>query len=359
MYVNSGMRKQPVDDPSNDLFTVVGQQSVAFGLSREKKFGIVPSSIFSTLSDDNSELRARAHAAEELKLLVENCRDVHLVEPHFDDFVEFLGDLLDDHNSKVSTAVVDVISALVQQMSKELLSSKAKLLVTKLCRRLGDTNGVVRVSVTKTFTHLMRVASAATVLDSLCTAGISHRNARVRQETLNLAIIALLTFPSSDFDLPRVAKTVAVALIDGRRPVRQAALECYAVLAQAMGPSKRSFLMDNVSGVALQYGIGHELMDAVIARLSNRQLPKHNSSGLIEYVALLNRCGGTATPTPDLEWILSASSGHGSSAVSDGSASSRRSSQSSTPGDFQPFEASRLRRSGRRGFARLPWDSEV
>jgi len=364
MYINSGTRRQSNDESFGDLFTVVGQHSVTVGTSPTKKFGVIPTSIVSVLSENGDDIRARTQAVDELKILFEDPRNINLVVPHFDGLVEFVGCLLDDHSFKVSSAAIDIFAALVRRLPWKLVALKADTLVTILCRHLGNTNGFSRESVTKILTQLMHIATSALVLSSLCTVGLSHRNARVRQETINLVIIALLTFPSSDFDLPHVAKTVAIALIDERRPVRQAALECYAVLAQALGRSKRSVLMGYVSEVEARNGGGSDLTAAVNARLNNRLLPKQDSSGLVQYATYLNRFSGASTPTPDIEWILSASTGLGSakSSASDGVLSSRisaRSSGSNVQDDYQPFGSSRLRRSARRGFSRLPWDHEV
>jgi len=363
MYVNNGTKRQPYDnEPFGDSFTIVGQQSVPVGSSQVKKFGIVPNSIVSILSDSGSDLRARAHAVGELKMLIDDPQNSYLVVPHFDGFIEFVGQLLDDANFKVSSAAIDVLAALVQRLPKKVIASKTDSLVTLLCRRLGDAK---RESVTKIFMQLMHIASSSSVLDSLCAIGISHRNTRVRQETINLVIIALLTFPSSDFNLPHLAKTVAISLIDERRSVRQAALECYAVLAQALGPSRRSILMANVSVVEARSGGGSDLTDAVNARLSNRQLPKQDSSGVVQYVTYVNGNCDKSMRTADIEWILSATAGNGSSAkslVSDSGMSARmsgRSCGSNSQDDAQPFASSRLRQSARRGLFKLPLYSEV
>jgi len=358
MHVNIGSKRQPGDRSLGNLFTVVGS-------SQAKQYGIVPSSIVTILSDCNDDSRARTQAVDDLKILMEDSYNIHLVAPHFDDLVEFVGHLLDDDNFKVCSAAIDVFSALVRRLPKKVVASKAELLVLKLCRHLGSANGYVRESVTRIFTQLMSIASSSSILDSLCAVGISHRNARVRQETVNLIIIALLTFPSSDFSLECITKTAAVALIDGKRPVRQAALECYAVLAHAMGPSKKLNLMLSVSEIEARNGGGTALTDAVNARLSNCKLPKQQSTGLVEYATHINNFYGASTLTPDIEWILSASAGNGSSAkspISDGGLSSRmsaRSRGSNLPDESHPFGQSRLRRSARHGFARLPWDSEV
>jgi len=359
-----GTKRQPSDELLGD-FTIFGQQSVPVGLSQAKKFGIIPSNIVGILSDGSCDFRARTRAVDELKLLIEDPHNVQLVVPHFDGFIEFVGELLDDDNFKVSSAAIDLFAALVKRLPKKTVALKAESLVVMLCRRLDGKNSFIHESVMKIFTHLMHVASSASVVDSLCAVGLSHRNERVRQETINLVIIALLTFPSSDFDLPHVAKTVAISLIDEKPPVRQAALECCAVLAQALGPSKRSLLMASVSEVELRNGGGSDLTAAVNARLDNRQLPKQDSSGVLKYAVYVNRVTGTSVPTADVQWILSASGGCGYSAkssISDGGVSSRisaRSDSSIMRDETQPFAYSRLRRSARYGFNRLPWDSEV
>jgi len=363
MFLNSAAKRQSNDESFGDLFTVVGQHSGAVGLSQAKRFGIIPSRVVSVLSNNSDDVPARTRAVDELKILLDDPHNIHHIVPHFDGLVEFVGSLLDDQNIKVSSGAIDVFAALVRRLPRKLVALNADTLVTILCRRLGDTNGFSRESVTKIFIQLMHIASSASILNSLCAVGLSHRNDRVRQETINLVIVALLTFPSLDFDLPHIAKTVAIALIDERRPVRQAALECYAVLAQALGRSKRSVLMGYISEVEARNGGGSDLTAAVNARLDNHQLPKQDSSGLVQYATYLNRFSGSSAPTPDVAWILSASAGHGSSAKSP--ASSRMSARSfgssvpDLPDDSQPFGSSRLRRSARRGFSRLPWDSEV
>jgi len=358
--LNSGTKRQPNDGLFGDMFTIVGQQSGPVS----KKFGIVPSSTVGILSDSGIDARARSHAVNELKIVIEDTQNIQLVVPHLDDLIEFVSGLLKDEDFKVRSEAIDVFAALVQKLPKRVLASKVELFVQKLCQHLGDTNGLVRESVAKTFTQMMHVVSSALVLDLLCGAGLCHRTDRVRQETINLVIIALLTFPSSDFDLPHVAKTVAIALIDERRPVRQAALECYAVLAQALGPSRRSLLMVNVSDIEARHGGNTGLTDAVNARLSNRQLPTKDSSGLVKYAAYLNRFSGASTPTPDVEWILSATSGLGpstKSSVFDGGLSSRSCVTVSNASDESQshFNSSRFRQSARYGLSRLPWDSEV
>lgn len=55
---------------------------------------------------------------------------------------------------------------------------------------------------------------------------------QTRENTLQLLIFSLVTFPSTEFKVDAVANKVAKMVRDRRRRVRQAALDTLAVLAQ-------------------------------------------------------------------------------------------------------------------------------
>ena len=60
-------------------------------------------------------------------------------------------------------------------------------------------------------------------------------NIRNREGILTAVIAALLAFPSYEFDLRNAAAAVVPALVDPKKRVRRAALECVALLAAFMG----------------------------------------------------------------------------------------------------------------------------
>ncbi|XP_019412149.1 PREDICTED: crescerin-1 isoform X1 [Crocodylus porosus] len=136
---------------------------------------------------------------------------------------------------------------------------------------------------------------------------LCHKNSRVREEVLNVCIGALLAHPARDFDLPQLAAGLAPALVDGKRRVRHAALEAFAVLASAMGPGNAELLFKVVDSVELQED-GDGVMHAVQARLARKTLPKLTEQGFVEYaVPLPSSAHGRASHLPpgaDTDWLL-------------------------------------------------------
>jgi hypothetical protein len=115
------------------------------------------------------------------------------------------------------------------------------------------------------------------------------------------------------------------------------------------------------------------LRNAVNARLVNKQLPKQNIDGLVEYATCASQTQN-GVMTADIAWILSASAGHSSSATAakprmyvdvDVGPSDIGLGQSApcSPGSNSFTDlgnlSARLRRSSRRSLSRLPWDNKV
>lgn len=171
----------------------------------------------------------------------------------------------------------------------------------------------------------------------------------MREETLNVFIAALLTFPSNKFDLPQVTSYIAPALMDTKSRVRHAALEAFAVINQVLGPSNLQPLVSVVDKIELQVG-GEGVMAAVQARFARRQLPKLNPDGLVAYAISLHSIGSAkvnANLSPrgaDVEWILAA-----------GLASDCPLSARSTPG-VNDSAANNTRHHLSAGKNRLPWE---
>ena len=61
---------------------------------------------------------------------------------------------------------------------------------------------------------------------------------QMREDALNVIIFALLTFPSTEFDLEDLVITIAPYVTDQKKRVRQASMECIALLSQCLGPAK-------------------------------------------------------------------------------------------------------------------------
>jgi hypothetical protein len=333
---------------------------------QRNEFGVVPSNIMDRLNDQ-SNYRARGQAVEDLRLVIKELNDVYLLEPHILKFISFLNNLLDDSNFKITIATLEILGLLVEKLGVKI-KPHLKPMVSALTRRMCDNKIVIRQLIMKIILkQLMHDLHPKPVLNVVCE-NLSHKNSKVRQETLNIVIASLLTYPSYEFDLGYICQTIAHTLIDQKRQVRQAALESFAMIAQAMGAGKLGPLVSAVDSVELSYE-GDGVMAAVQARLARRQLPKLNADNLVDYATPIPTSAGSRggakggaslnlPPGADIEWILQAPSGTSARTDrSDMEIMSITSSGRSSPNNFnQEFRGSRRQISS--GKSRLPWDAE-
>lgn len=330
------------------------------------EFGIIPSHVMCQINDQEN-FKLRAKGVEELRNIMydlsENDVQNNLL-PHLISFISFLNNLLDDSNFKITTVTLEILCILVERLGKNV-KQYLKALSSTLTKRMGDNKIVVRQAVMKVAIKMMQSHSAKPVLSVICE-NLQHRNSKVRQETLNIIIAALLTFPSYAFDLPAVCRMVAPTLTDVKRQVRQASLECLSVIAQAMGPGRLGPLVQVVDQVELSSD-GEGVMGAVQARLARRQLPKLNSEGLVEYATPVPSSASTRSSASfqalgaDVEWIvggshtmrgLSRSDTMDLESVSSSSCSTPTSYTIDSNGQSRPFV------SAGKGRKKLPWEGE-
>lgn len=111
---------------------------------------------------------------------------------------------------------------------------------------------------------------------------------------------ALMTFPSSYFDMSScIARTVHAAL-DTKKRVRHAALDVLAVLGQISSPK---LVLEVTQKVTANRVDGSELLAGVKARLSRKQLPMIRSDDSVEYGLRLPNSHNFSVFGADIEWI--------------------------------------------------------
>lgn len=352
----------------NGSVAVSQQQSSSYSAQYvdSYEFGIIPSHVMSQISDQEN-FKLRAKGVEELRNIVCDMREVdENLLPHMLSFISFLNNLLDDSNFKITTVTLDILCILVEKLGKNV-KQYLKPLSSTLTKRMGDNKIVVRQAVMKVAIKMMQSYTAKPVLSVICE-NLQHKNSKVRQETLNIIIAAMLTFPSYAFDLPAVCRMVAPTLTDVKRQVRQAALECLSVIAQTMGPGRLQPLVQAVDQVELSSD-GEGVMGAVQARLARRQLPKLNSEGLVEYATPVPSSASTRSAASfsaqgaDMDWIMGGSTSTSRLSRSDTmELESVTSSSCPTPtannttdsnGQSRPFV------SAGKGRKKLPWEGEM
>lgn len=118
-----------------------------------------------------------------------------------------------------------------------------------------------------------------------------------------MVLYALMTFPSTYFDIPTCVKKSAEAANDQKKRVRQAALDVLAVLGQISTPKT---VLEEVTETLRHEKEAHRLIAAIKARLSRKQLPSVTPEGSVHYALRI--------PTPpqvissyffgaDIDWI--------------------------------------------------------
>ncbi|XP_030340800.1 TOG array regulator of axonemal microtubules protein 1 isoform X2 [Strigops habroptila] len=259
---------------------------------------------------DQEDYRNRTQAVEELKRVVEGAGQAAVTSmpaPSILGFISLLCTLLGDFNFKVVLGALEVIYLLALRLDNQV---KAFLipLFSAATKVLGDSKLAIRQGYNRLLRWLMKAAGPQQVLDLLLQQEYrQHKNSKVREEVVNMCIVALLTYPSEELDLAKLAFELAPALVDNKHRVRHAAMEAFAVLASAMGPGKTTLLFKAVDAVELEDN-GDGLMHAVQARLARKILPKLVDQGFVEYaVPLPSSChnrGSCLPPGADTDWLL-------------------------------------------------------
>lgn len=222
-----------------------------------------------------------------------------MVQPYLDSLLRSLlnaeqhPDVLEDQRR--------VLTNLISRLPLENLEDRVAQIVTGLCRQGGA--GVNLVA--KSLMH--RLPTAAIVLKLLSDEFLQARSSKFRENALQMVIFALLTFPSTYFDVSNCVERTAKAALDRKKRVRQAALDVLAVLGQISSPKT---VIEVVSQVAEFRKDGIQLLAAVKARLARKQLPLVAYDGEVQYALKIpsaTNVGSVIMFGSDIEWICSGS----------------------------------------------------
>lgn len=271
------------------------------------EFCVIDQNTLEKLFSDN--WRYRVEGMEQIKLSFNQISDSRSIVNHLSGFLHILSVFLEDNSLKVIMSTLDIFENLVEKL-KENMRQFLKLIMTVITKYMGDCKAVIREKTIRIIHRLMHFNPPILVLNNMFECKY-QRNARLREELLNRVTAAVLTFPSYNFEFSYLCETVAPFLVDSKRRVRLAALECFAVLAQAMGTSRIVYLVSAVDAVELNYD-SDGLMAAVQARLARRVLPRCSSDGsVLHALTLPSSAGGQncflSYSGADVDWIMSAS----------------------------------------------------
>ncbi|TRY83570.1 hypothetical protein DNTS_016277 [Danionella cerebrum] len=310
--------------------------------------GLIPVELHQQLLDQQN-FQSRTSAVEKLKKILESQDLLGLPGAVVLEFISFLHNLLEDCNFKVQHGALQLIYLLVQKLEDQV-EKYYKGIVHLTVIALGDPRSPTRQQYMRIFHQLMQELGPQRILE-LVFAQTKHRNSRVREDTLNIIIAALLTHPRQDFDIPYLCNVVAPCLLDSKRRVRHAALEAFAVLDSCLDTGMKQPLMKAVNHAELMMepGCPKGLMEAVNARRRRHKLPLITSDGSVEYALTLPKPGqrrlSPQQSGADLDWVLNAA--HRNSALPQGIVN----------GDVDVDDAPQRRIvSAGKGKKKLPWE---
>ncbi|XP_011701488.1 PREDICTED: uncharacterized protein LOC105458119 [Wasmannia auropunctata] len=213
-----------------------------------------------------------------------------------------------ERSCRVAAAGLAVAKVVVAGVSEDALRKKLPQLAWGLARQGGSAAAqLTRIA-------MLRLKPSLLLEQLMQPHCLSARNAKTRENALQLLIFSLVTFPSTEFKLETVASRVATMVADRRRRVRQAALDALAVLGQIYDP-------EEVLEAGRRAGDGspdaEAMLAAIRARLARKSLPLVSADGLVVYGLQISPTVQITTG-PDVDWIVA-----GSGSVSPGTGRSR------------------------------------
>lgn len=254
---------------------------------------------------DLKNYQNRTNGVEELKYILSGVEIKSVPSGSIEEFINFLPRLLDDSNFKVLYGTLQVLNILIKKLETNV-EKYFKQIISVALKALGDTRMVTRNEYMNVFRHLMKTVAPQQILD-LITGNLKHKNSRVREDVLNIIIVAMLTHPRNDFNVPKLCLEVAPCLADRKRKVRHATLELFAVFDSCLDTGKKQPLMKAVDMVELNED-AEGLMAALQARRARHVLPKLSSEGIVEYGLVLpkpaQRCSLQYGSGADLDWVM-------------------------------------------------------
>lgn len=243
------------------------------------------------------DFRLRSKAVCAIEDALKSSDNLARVQPYLDTLLRTLlaserhPDVLDDQRR--------VLSNLISRLPLENLEDRVTQIVTGLCRQGGAGSNLVAK------TLMQRLPTAAIVLKLLSDDFLHARSSKFRENALQMVIFALVTFPSTYFDISNCVERTTKAALDRKKRVRQAALDVLAVLGQISSPRT---VINVVSSVADSRVDGLPLLAAVKARLARKQLPLVGTDGEVIYALKIPSFGSVSIMFgSDIEWICSGS----------------------------------------------------
>jgi uncharacterized protein YaaR (DUF327 family) len=221
---------------TNDLTTIDNGFNSAPVDKTGFKFNFIAPAIIQNLSGENEAQRLQA--ISQLEASVKNLTDIKKVYPHYQEFIQFMNQFVDDANYEVRVCSLKILCAFIQKLGPNVNLCISHVHTYDVICEMARTV-VSQTHQSKTIRQYLTsmilvtidfMAMPAFVLEGLLDK-VKDRPAKAREEILNIIIASVLKFPGDKFEsLRKVFYQVVPLLCDIKRNVRHAALECIAVL---------------------------------------------------------------------------------------------------------------------------------
>ncbi|XP_043278628.1 uncharacterized protein [Venturia canescens] len=290
------------ESPLNDIDI---SEPTKFRESNWEDLGLVDQEVLDDLHN-KEDWRARVRGLERVASALRTSSALIAIEPRLGSLLQAV--LGGERSCRVAAAGMAVARVVVAGVSEEALKRRLPQVAWGLARQGGPNAAqLARVA-------MLRLRPALLLEQLLQPHCIKARNAKTRENALQLLIFSLVTFPSTEFNVENVAHKVASMVGDRRRRVRQAALDTLAVLAQIYEPEE-IMKAGKLAGKGQQDG--DAMFTAIRARLARKSLPMVSADGLVLYGLQISPTIQIATG-PDVDWIVA-----GSGSVSPGTGRTR------------------------------------
>ena len=331
----------------------------AFSLSPEEELYLefIPNSVAKKLVD-KTNWNDRLWAIGEIERILTQASSNAMSDSDLNSIVGLILTSVGDSQLAVSHKGVQVLEVLVQLVRKRILPHLAAI-SSKLLSRLGSNrrNMKIKGTIMSLFKALMDATGPMTVLNNVSNHGLQNKNSRIREESVNVVIIALLHYQNGEIRLLNVARDIVQSMQDSRARVRQAAFEAIALISSQLMESDLRRIISMVVEMhrstlssrsnAPQNG-DVNLVDAFQARIARKLVPKLDNQELVQYsIHVLKPSVEVLYSGPDVDWISAGSGGSASMQLQVDSNSppqpSSQSSQLSTvvppPSSFRPYRS--------------------
>lgn len=217
-------------------------------------YGFLPQSLCDKLSAKEPYL-LKQEAFEEVRLQLEMNSQQPALMHHLPDFIEFLMRIFDVSNAQINSSCISILTHLITKYNSNLRTSIHTLisgLMPFVCSKISQLKDNIYKLMVLIFSHIGARDSFAALSKYL-----SHSKVKLRQEALNIFIIVLLLVNLDHHVMQEWVPEIFKTLLDSNRFVRQASMECCAVIGMFSGGSIQIYKLLSYSICFIKYIFNH------------------------------------------------------------------------------------------------------